>query len=142
MEKNWQMSIFRSTQSDKKGASIEAPGTLDTRRIIRRWQSAAKRLFFRLFAAAVQQPYIAQIVSCGRYIDDKSSFIAFLIYNGTPFALLVGTLDFLDAALFTGLFTGLILLNFFSKFFVPYRALDHHSSLVFLDVNKYSQLHI
>ena len=24
------MSIFRSTQSDKKGASIEAPGTLDT----------------------------------------------------------------------------------------------------------------
>ena len=25
------MSIFRSTQSDKKGASIEAPGTLDTR---------------------------------------------------------------------------------------------------------------
>lgn len=26
------MSIFRSTQSDKKGASIEAPGTLDTSR--------------------------------------------------------------------------------------------------------------
>ena len=33
MEKNWQISIFRSTQSDKKGASIEAPGTLDTREV-------------------------------------------------------------------------------------------------------------